>query len=238
MSHIHFVTNSEAEKRVKQLGENPKYIFNVGNPGLDHLHHLCLFDKTQVENKLKFKFYKNNILVTYHPVTLDHRSPKHSFEELLQAIEMFGDELGVIFTGSNADTLGSELNEMIKEFIIRHKNAVMHTSLGQQLYFSVMNHVDAIVGNSSSGLLEAPSLHKPTVNIGDRQKGRLQPDSVINVDPYKQQIADAIRQAFSLDCSNIMNPYGDGLSAKQIVNILEEISHPRDLIKKEFYNLN
>ncbi len=237
MSHLHFVTNEESGKRVRQLGENPNYIYVVGNPGLDHLEHTTLMSKAQLQENLDFEFKKRNILVTFHPVTLDSIPSNRAFEELLAALHELGPDVGVLFTRPNADTEGRKLIAMVDDFVVSHANAVVHTSLGQLRYLSAVAKVDAVVGNSSSGLLEVPSLKTPTVNIGERQKGRLRASSVIDCRPDAEQITTAIRKAFELDCTTTMNPYGDGKTAPRIVKTLKAIGSPSSLIKKHFFDL-
>ena len=170
-------------KRVRQLGENPDYIFNVGSPGLDNIRRLKLLNRRELEEKLNFCFRSKNLLVTFHPVTLDEMPSSKQMQELLDALSHLDGDTGIIFTGSNADAEGRQLNQMIKKFVETHPNAVYYQSLGQLLYLSVVSQVDMVVGNSSSGIYEVPSFKKPTVNIGDRQKGRLQAESVINCPP-------------------------------------------------------
>ncbi|WP_339060490.1 UDP-N-acetylglucosamine 2-epimerase [Tepidibacillus marianensis] len=238
MSHLHFVTNEHAAKRVRQLGENPKHIFNVGSPGLDQINRLKLLSRSEVEQSLDFHLKEKNLLITFHPVTLDEQPSSHQFDELLKALDSLGEEVGLIFTKPNADSDGRILIKMIDDFILSHPNAKAYTSLGQLRYLSTISHVDAVVGNSSSGLYEVPSLKKPTVNIGDRQKGRLQAVSVSNCQPIKENIIKAIQLAFHLDCSNVMNPYGDGNSSSRIVKQLKQIKDYKLLLKKRFFEVN
>ncbi|MGE5607180.1 MAG: UDP-N-acetylglucosamine 2-epimerase [Bacteroidota bacterium] len=237
MSHLHFVTNEEAARRVRQLGENPEHIYNVGNPGLDYIKKLQLLTKEEIEERLQFKFFERNLLVTFHPVTLDEQSSAEQFKTLLSALESFKSEIGIIFTKPNADPGGRILIKMIDDFIKKQHNAKVYTSLGQLLYLSLISIVDAVIGNSSSGLYEVPSFKKPTVNIGDRQKGRLQATSVINCQPETKEIIDAIQEAFTKDCSQTINPYGDGNSSQRIINILKSIPDYKLLLKKHFYEV-
>lgn len=235
MSHLHFVTNSIAVNRVKQLGENPEHIYNVGSPGIDNIKKINLLSKQELEEKLAFRFKVKNLLVTFHPVTLDVQSVEEQFNELLQAIDILGSEVGIIFTKPNADTGGRIVIEMIENYVATHSNSKSYMSLGQLLYLSTVSQVDVVVGNSSSGLYEVPSFKKPTVNIGDRQKGRLQAESVINCRPIANEIAKAINNAFIKDCSSVSNPYGNGKSSEQIAEILKLASDPKELIKKHFF---
>ena len=236
MSHIHFVTNEASARRVRQLGENPERIHLVGNPGLDQINSLRLLDRNELEEDIDFTFRNRNLLVTFHPPTLDLHPSDAQFRELLTALVALGSDVGIIFTKPNADTDGRILIGMIDEFVARHCNARAYTSLGQLRYLSVMAQVDAVVGNSSSGLYEAPSLKKPTVNIGDRQKGRLQATSVLNCPVEAEEITRNILMAFTRDCSMTVNPYGDGNSSPKIVAILKKIEEPKQLLQKHFYD--
>lgn len=238
MSHLHFVTNEQAKDRVTQMGENPAHIYNVGSPGIDQIKRLKLLSKEEFEASIGFKLRKRNLLVTFHPVTLDTQSPSDQFEELLKALDNLGNEVGIIFTKPNSDTYGRVLNQMIDEYVQERSNTVAYTSLGQLRYLSAIQYVDAVVGNSSSGLYEVPSFSKPTVNIGDRQKGRLQATSVINCNTTEIDIEKAIVQAFDKDCSNTVNPYGDGNSSNRILNILKEHKDYKLLIQKHFFKVD
>lgn len=237
MSHLHFVTHAEAARRVRQLGEDPERIFTVGNPGLDQLRHLKLMEREELVRELGFTFRRRNLLVTYHPETLDAEPPESRIATLLQALERLGDDVGLIFTLPNADTGNRAIRERIESYVAAHANAGAYASLGPLRYWSAMKQVDAVVGNSSSGILEAPSLQVPTVNIGDRQKGRPQATSVINCGYAVDAIESAVRRAFDLDCRHVHNPYGDGHAAERIVAVLKSTDHPRDLLRKRFVDL-
>lgn len=238
MSHLHFVTNEKAARRVRQLGENPDHIYNVGSPGIDQIKRLKLLEREELKNRLAFNFRKKNLLVTFHPVTLDMQPAAEQFQELLDALDTFQDKVGVIFTKPNADTNGRALINMIDSYVSSRTNAKAFTSLGQLLYLSAVAQVDAVVGNSSSGLYEVPSFNKPTVNIGDRQKGRLQAASVINCRPLAEEITRSILEAFQMDCSNTVNPYGNGNSSREIVKRLKEFTEYGSLLQKHFYEVN
>lgn len=234
MSHLHFVTNEAAAKRVCQLGENPQFVFNVGSTGIDQLKNMKLAGRAELEKNLGFKFLKKNLLITFHPATLDQKKSTDQFQELLAALDGLGDGVGLLFTGPNADTEGLLLRKMMDEFAAKRANAKVFLSLGPWLYLSAMKEVNAMVGNSSSGLYEAPSFQKPAVNIGDRQKGRLRASSVIDCEPEHSAIRKAIESAFTMDCSDAVNPYGDGSSSERILEILKQIAHPEKLLKKSF----
>jgi UDP-N-acetylglucosamine 2-epimerase (non-hydrolysing)/GDP/UDP-N,N'-diacetylbacillosamine 2-epimerase (hydrolysing) len=235
MSLLHFVTNEDAVRRVRQLGENPEYIYLVGNPGLDNLKKMQLLDRGELEKELEFQFKKQNLLVTFHPVTLDDQTSDVQFGELLQALDSLGPDVGIIITKPNADNDGRVLIRMVDAFVANHPNARAYTSLGQLRYLSVMAQVDVVVGNSSSGLYEAPSFKVPTVNIGNRQKGRLEAASVVNCPVEAQAICNAIINAFHLDCSTAVNPYGGGDSSARIVTILKKMANPAQLLQKHFF---
>jgi len=237
MSHLHFVTHEAAARRVRQMGEDPAHIFTVGNPGLDHLLHLDLLERDVLGRELDFHFHPRNLLVTYHPETLDMESTELRVAALLSALERLGNDVGILFTLPNADTGNRAIRDRIETYVAAHANACAYASLGQLRYWSAMQHVNAVVGNSSSGLLEAPSLRKPTVNIGDRQKGRPQAASVINCGYAVDEIETSIRRAFDMDCRNVVNPYGDGHAAERIVAVLKHMDKPRDLLKKRFADL-
>ena len=238
MSHLHFATNEMSAKRIRQLGEEPGNVHNVGSPGIDCIRKVKLLTRKELEGALGHRFMDKNILVTFHPATLDREDPQQQFAEVLEGIRALGDMVSVIFTKTNADTNGRVINGMIDEYVSRNGNARCFTSLGQVLYLSLLGQVDAVVGNSSSGMYEAPSFGKPTVNIGDRQKGRLTAASVINCEPSARQVRDAIEKAFSMDCSRMENPYGDGQSSARIVEIIKGIQDFPPLVKKRFIDLN
>lgn len=237
MSHLHFVTNEDAAQRVLQLGENPQHVYNVGGIGLDQIRSLKLLSRDELEHTLGFEFKQRNLLITFHPVTLEQQSAAVQFHELLIALDVFGADTGIIFTKPNADAGGKALIQMIDEFVATRPNTKAYTSLGQLRYLSALSHVDAVVGNSSSGLYEMPSFKKPTINIGDRQKGRLQADSVLNCAPVAAEIVRTIELSFTKDFSDVVNPYGDGNSSPRIIDVLKAISDPRQLLIKHFHRI-
>ncbi|BCJ87880.1 UDP-N-acetylglucosamine 2-epimerase [Effusibacillus dendaii] len=238
MSHIHFVTNEAAAKRVRQMGENPSHIYSVGSPGIDQIKRLKLLSRQELEEQLNFHFRVRNLLITFHPVTLDIEPAQQQFRELLNALEELGEDVGIIFTKPNSDNGGRIIIQMIDEYVAAHANAKSYASLGQLRYLSTVAQVDAVVGNSSSGLYEVPSFKKPTINIGDRQKGRLQASSVINCKPIASDIMEAIQLGFVKDCSNAVNPYGDGNSSERILSVLKELPNLEDLVRKHFFEVN
>jgi UDP-hydrolysing UDP-N-acetyl-D-glucosamine 2-epimerase len=234
MSHLHFPTNEQAVKRILQLGEHPDYIYNFGSPGIDYIKHLTLLTREELEDALGVRFLDKNILVTFHPVTLEASSPAQ-FGQLLEALTFFEPHRGIFITKANADTEGRIINNMADELAARKANVHTFTSLGQLRYLSLISEVDVVVGNSSSGLYEVPTFKKPTINIGDRQKGRLAASSVIHCRPVTEDIIAAIQMADTLDCSQVQNPYGEGNSAARIVATIKKISDLRNLLKKHFF---
>ncbi len=240
MSHLHFVAAEEYRRRVIQLGEDPGRVFLVGGLGVDAIKRISLLDCETLEQSLGFRFRARNLLVTFHPVTLEGGSSSHQMGELLSALEEYEDT-GLIFTMPNADTGGRELTAMVENFVAKHPNACAYSSLGQLRYLSCMKYVDGVVGNSSSGLAEAPSLGIGTVNIGDRQKGRMMAASVINCEPSRESICSAISRlyepSFRSMLPSVQNPYGTGGASQKIIKILED--HTLDgLLKKKFFDLH
>jgi len=240
MSHLHFTSTNEYRNRVIQLGENPKRVFNVGAMGIENIKRLKLLSKDKFEDSINFKLNKKNILVTFHPVTLENKTASKQFQNLLKAIDSLKDT-NIIFTKANSDTDGRIINKMIDDYVLKNKNkSIVFTSMGQLRYLSALQYIDAVVGNSSSGILEAPSFKIATINIGDRQKGRLQAKSVINVKPKKTDILKAIdkiyTQKFQLKLKNTKNIYGDGECSSQILEILKTVKLD-SILKKSFYDI-
>jgi len=238
MAQLHFVANELCARRVRQMGENPAHIYNFGAPQLDHILRTKLLGRTELEKLLGFRLKKRNLLITFHPATLERQLPAQQFAELLAALQLLGDDFGLIFTLPNADNEGRALIRMIHEFVASaaRGRAVAHASLGQTAYLSALTQVDAIVGNSSSALVEAPSLHKPAVNIGERQKGRPRAVSVVDCPPERGAIGAAISKALTLDCSSAVNPYYGGDSSSRIAKVLRSVRLD-DLRQKHFFLL-
>lgn len=240
MSHLHFTGAAEYQKRVIQLGEDPQRVFMFGGLGIDAIKRISLMDRSELEKSIDLPLLQRNLLVTFHPVTLDERDSEEQMQEMLYALSELEDT-GLIFTMPNADTGSRGLAKLVQDFVVMHPNARVFTSLGQLRYFSCMRFVDAVVGNSSSGIAEAPSFGIGTINIGDRQKGRLSSSSVIDCEPTR----DSIRQAIALLYSDefqarlplAINPYGSGGASEKIARVLA--SHPLDgLIKKKFFDVS
>jgi UDP-hydrolysing UDP-N-acetyl-D-glucosamine 2-epimerase len=238
MSHLHFVTAEPYRKRVIQLGESPDSVFNFGAPGLDHLKHLNWLNRDELAKRLKMRFGKVLFLVTYHPVTLSDSGQISPMSELLSALSEFP-EATIVFTYPNADSGGRELITIVDKWVSANTDrAGAFVSLGQQLYLSIMKEADVVIGNSSSGLTEAPALMKATVNIGDRQKGRLKAVSIIDTGENKNEIADGIRKAISKEFSETMRSgkliHGIGDVGLKIKNQLKVASLK---VQKPFYDL-
>jgi GDP/UDP-N,N'-diacetylbacillosamine 2-epimerase (hydrolysing) len=239
LSHLHFTATEVYKNRVIQMGEEPWRVANVGALGVESIKKLQLLSQEAFEESIGVKLKEKNLLITYHPQTLATQSPQEQFNELLQALEKFDDTL-LIFTKANADAGGKVINAMIDDFVSKHSNAIAFTSLGQLRYFSALKYVDGVVGNSSSGILEVPSFQKPTINIGDRQKGRLQADSIINTPIQKDAIIKAIKNIYTSNTQQKLkscyNPYESKNTSKTIVNILKN-TDINTLLKKKFYTL-
>ena len=240
MSHLHFVSTDKYKKRVIQLGEQPQNVFKVGAIGLDNIANLELLTKEQLEDNLKIKFKKYNYLITFHPETLAEESVESQFNKLLAALDKLEDSF-FIFTKANADTNGRIINQICETYAQKNSHkSVLFDSLGTLRYLSVMKVCDAIVGNSSSGIIEAPSMYTATINIGNRQKGRIQAGSILNCDVNSDDIYGLLKQVqpqeFKDTLKEITNPYGTGNASIQIAAVLSEINVPSLLIKK-FYDI-
>ncbi|WP_282142865.1 UDP-N-acetylglucosamine 2-epimerase [Cellulophaga baltica] len=239
MSYLHFTSAEPYRKRVIQLGETPNRVFNVGAIGIDSIKNLKLLSKIEFEKSISFKLNKKNILITFHPVTLEKATAKTQFNELLKSLDAI-EEATLIFTKPNSDKDGRVIIEMIDDYVTRNRDkAIAFISLGQLRYLSALQYMDVVVGNSSSGVYEVPIFKKPTINIGDRQKGRLMPRSVINCEPNKIDINEALIKAFDLDFVSSLkkqvNIYGDGTATKKILDILKTTKIKST--KKTFYDL-
>ncbi len=240
MSVLHFTSTEVYRKRVIQLGEQPERVFNVGAIGLDNFKSLTLLTKDQLEKELNIRFKKYNYLVGFHPETLFKQSVKEQFEELLKAINKQNDSF-FIFTKANADTDGRIVNQMMERYVQENPDrAVLFTSLGSLRYLSIMRQATAVVGNSSSGILEAPFAKKATINIGDRQKGRIMPESIINCSVDQEEIEkafDIVKSTEFRDIVNaVVNPYGNGNASGQIVDVLKKTDFSL-LRTKSFYDI-
>ncbi|HFU75215.1 MAG TPA: UDP-N-acetylglucosamine 2-epimerase (hydrolyzing), partial [Arcobacter sp.] len=241
MSHLHFTATDEYRDRVIQLGEHPNRVFNVGGLGIDNIKKLELLTKEEFEESINFKLNKKNILITFHPVTLENATAQEQFQTLLDVVNEL-EETNIIFTKANSDTDGRIINSMIDEYVSQYKDkSVVFTSLGQLRYLSALQYVDAVVGNSSSGLIEAPSFNIGTINVGDRQKGRIMADSVISCSGDRVSVNKGFEKLYSekfqTKLKQVENPYGGGGASKKIKTLLKEISL-LNILKKQFYDLN
>jgi len=240
MSHLHFTATDEYKKRVIQLGEHPSRVFNVGGLGIDNIKKLKLLSKEAFEESIDFKLNKKNILITFHPVTLENATAKEQFQILLDVVDAL-EETHIIFTKANSDTDGRIINSMIDDYVTQNSiKSCGFTSLGQLRYLSALQYVDAMVGNSSSGLAEAPSFQIGTINIGDRQKGRIMAESVIDCasdfDSIEESFSLLYSDAFQKKLLTSQNPYGNGGASLSIKNTLKE-SFLNNILKKQFYDL-
>jgi UDP-N-acetylglucosamine 2-epimerase (non-hydrolysing)/GDP/UDP-N,N'-diacetylbacillosamine 2-epimerase (hydrolysing) len=240
MSHLHFTSTGTYRKRVIQLGEDPNRVFNVGSIGIDNIMHLQLLSKNELEESLNFQFGEKCVLVTFHPVTLESNTAEEQIDNLLYALESI-DDLRIIFTLPNSDTNGRVIVNRINQFVEKNRNrSIAFASLGQIRYLSVMQFINAVIGNSSSGIIETPSFGIPTLNIGARQQGRLRADSVIDCDPNRKEIKEKLNivlsASFKEKCATILNPYQKDNTVMEILSSLKE-SNFRMLLMKKFFNI-
>jgi GDP/UDP-N,N'-diacetylbacillosamine 2-epimerase (hydrolysing) len=239
MAHLHFVAAQEYRQRVIQLGEQPDRVFLVGGLGIDNIKRLKLLDRAELEASLDFKLGHKNLLITFHPVTLENSTATEQMAELLEVLAGLTDTQ-LIFTLPNADNDGRALIKMVQQFVAQHPNACAFPSLGQLRYLSCIAQVDGVVGNSSSGLAEVPSFKKGTINIGDRQRGRLQAASVINCEPMRKGIQAALKklytEEFQANLSQVQNAYGEGGASEKVVQTIKYCAI-EGIAKKSFYDL-
>lgn len=237
MSHLHFTAAEMYRNRVIQLGEHPSRVFNVGGMGIDAIQRITLLEKSELEKSINFTFGTKNLLVTFHPVTLENHTATEQFQALLNALDTLKDT-HIIFTKANSDTDGRAINAMIDTYVSHNaSNTIAFASMGQLRFLSALQFVDAVVGNSSSGLLEAPSFKIGTINIGDRQRGRLKALSVIDCAPKQEAIFESLTKLYSPEfqqqLSAVKNPYGEGGAVEKIIHVLKHTSL-NDLLKNRF----
>jgi GDP/UDP-N,N'-diacetylbacillosamine 2-epimerase (hydrolysing) len=240
MSCLHFPTNTESYKRILQLGESPDRVFNYGSTSIDNIKNRSNMPKIEALESLGLSDCKYAIC-TYHPVTLDETDIKELVNSFLNAIKVFP-KIEFLVTKSNADQGGAEINKLLDEAGSMMKNLHVFSSLGVVRYLSLMRSSEFVLGNSSSGIIEAPAFGIPTVNIGDRQKGRLQSESTVNCQPDTESIVNAIKKAMSVKfkekCKQVVSPYGDGHAAEQIAKkIVDVVKEDKIDLKKKFYDL-
>ena len=240
MSHFHFCSTKAYKKRIIQLGENPKNVFCVGALGIDNILSNKYLKIKQLEKEFSLPFSKKNIFITFHPVTLEKNSSLQSFKNLLRSLNKIED-VSLFFSKSNADPEGRKINNEIERFVKNNPSkSIVRPSFGQHLYFSLLKNMDLVIGNSSSGLIEVPHFKIPTINIGDRQLGRIKGKSVINCLPTEDSIDSAIKKAFSKsflsDIKKFKNPYGDGGATEKIANKIFSLNLDK-ILKKTFHDL-
>jgi len=241
MSFLHFVSQEAYRRKIIQMGEDPNRVFVTGALGVENIKGIKLWDKKKLEDDLKVDLNKEFVLVTFHPVTLESNSAGLQMKQLLTALDAFRNIIK-IFTMPNADTGGAEIRGMISAYVNKRKDdACVFTSLGAVRYLSLVSKAKAVIGNSSSGIIEVPSFKIPTVNIGDRQKGRIKPHSVIDCKPVAGEIKKAIDMAlsarFQSRCRRIKNPYDKGKASGKILREIKSQLSRRIDLKKEFYSL-
>lgn len=241
MAYLHFPTTEIYRKRIIQMGESPERVFTVGSMGIENILQIKYLSKEELSQQIGWPLTKPFSVVTFHPVTLENNTCEQQLNELLVACDLRQD-MQFIFTKANADNGGDIINQMLDEYAARSKNAICVTSLGAVRYLSALKHAEFVMGNSSSGIIEAPSMKIPTINIGDRQRGRLQAKSIINCSPKTSEILESIQRALSPEfkelCRNVINPNGDGNTSERIVSHIKEYynTHTVDIMKK-FYDL-
>lgn len=241
MSHLHFTSTEEYRNRVIQLGENPERVFNVGALGVENIKNTKLLSKQEFEDSINFQIGNKSLLVTYHPVTLGNESPQEQIQCLLDVLDQYPD-YKVIFTLPNSDTNGHIITELINKYGEKNKDRVLiYSSLGKLRYLSALKHVTAVVGNSSSGIIEVPSLGIPTLNIGDRQKGRLSAKSVVHCETNEVEIEKGMKLILSDEFRNniniFLNPYEKENTTEEILKLLK--FYPlENIVSKTFYDLS
>ena len=240
MSHLHFTSADVYRKRVIQMGEEPKRVFNVGALGLDNIKNTDLLDRKRFEKKINFRLHKKNVMITFNPCTAEKKEATiGQFKALLKVVRGLRDT-GVIFTKPNPDMYSNAIIGLIDGYVSGNRDrAVAFISMGRELYLSALQLMDVVAGNSSSGIIEVPSFGIPTVNVGKRQEGRIKPLSVIDAEGSAASIEKAFKKAFSAGfikkCKGVKNPYGSGDAAKKIISVIK--GYDFSVCKKKFYNL-
>ncbi|AHC16489.1 UDP-N-acetylglucosamine 2-epimerase [Salinispira pacifica] len=242
LSHLHFTATEQYRRRVIQMGEQPNSVFNVGAIGIDNIKNLHLLSRQSLFSDLGIPSNTKVAVVTYHPVTLNSQAVEHQIRELLAGLQA-RDDLFIVFTKANADNEGRKINKALQKYVSEHTDTTaLFDSLGVLRYLSLVKAADVVIGNSSSGILEAPALATPVINIGDRQKGRTRPEGVIDCSCQKSDIIQAIDTALSAEFAQVFtsssNPYGDGKTSENIFSIISEIRSFSDLVQKKFYPIS
>lgn len=240
MANLHFVSTRSYLKRIIQMGEDPNKVFLVGGLGQDNLIRLKLLERQKLEKEINFKFGKKSLLITLHPETISDLTVENQVDTVLEALDNFK-EVNLLFTMPNADHGNKVISKRIKYFVQQNTNSCVMNSMGQRNYLSAMKYVDGVVGNSSSGIIEAPSLKKGTVNVGKRQKGRVQAKSIINVSFDRKNITNAIEKLFSKSfqdsLTSLVNPYGDGGASRKILKTIKSFDYTK-LKEKKFNDIH
>ena len=242
MSYLHFTSTEQYRNRVIQLGENPERVFYVGALGVENIKKINLMTKEELERAIHFEIDENTVVVTYHPVTLENNTVEEQFLNLLKVLDR-NPKIRMIFTKANADTNGRIVNELIDKYAAQNRErACAFMSLGQKRYLSALKYCRIVIGNSSSGIIEAPSFGKPIINIGDRQKGRICADSVINCGYTQQEIQQAMETAlteeFENKARNCRNPYEKENTAANIISVIKDyLLNDKIKLKKGFYDI-
>ncbi len=236
MAHLHFVATPEAERRVRQLGEDPKKIHRVGSTAIDAIVRSESIDRDVFFREIGFDPRPKNILVTFHPETLGSQSVAYEVGEMISAFATLDDNYGIIWTSANADPGGAEVRKAVEAFATRRKGVALRASLGRRLYLNAIRHCDLVAGNSSSGIYEVPSFRKPTLNVGGRQEGRPQAASIVSVTCRKEEILAGLHRALALDCSNVDSPFGDGNASKRVLGAILAVDAPEKLLRKHFHD--
>lgn len=237
MSKFHFVANRVYKKRVIQLGEHPKNVYCTGGLSADNVKKTKILKRKTLEDLIGRKLMKKNILITYHPETLNKSNPGKLFSNILKSLEAYKN-VGLFFTSPNADPGNFAVTKMIKKFAEENKNACFFVNLGREKYLSLLSHCNILLGNSSSGILEAPYLNTYTINVGDRQLGRLKSKTIFDVENKTDKISSIIKKLIiKKKPKNIKYMYGDGNASKKIVKIIKSINFDAINLKKKFYDL-
>lgn len=241
MSYLHFASTDEYRHRIIQMGENPERVFSVGAMGVENALKIPLMSKEDLEKSLGCTLGDKYAVGTFHPVTLENCSAEKQTMALMDAIQQY-QEITFLFTKANADTNGRVINRILEEYKRKCTNLLVYESLGMKRYLSALKNAEFVIGNSSSGIIEAPSFHIPTINIGDRQRGRIQGESIINCEPNNQSICDAINRAMNSSyrekLQSAINPYGRGNTSDRIIEITKErFKCDKEKLKKSFYDI-
>lgn len=242
MSMLHFTSTQVYRNRIIQMGEHPSRVFAVGSLGIENILHAKLLSREDLSEQINYNLDKSYAILTFHPVTLENCSYRQQIDELIGALDLTTD-MDFIITGANADNGGDIINDILQQYCHKRKNAVFIKSLGMLRYLSALKYCEFVIGNSSSGLIEVPSFNIPTINIGNRQKGRIKAESIIDCNPDLHSILEAINLARSVEfknmCKKVINPNGDGGTSRRIIKAIKEFHDKNgNVIQKAFYDIN